>query len=131
LIKEHRPEFAFKGLKGLPFAYENILHYICKHDNKGALTAYVDNKNFFVFSRSPLSPFLLTKMMTGDVLMKHLNNNGKFHLRDRTRIVKDVSSEEFKNLMKLNEESTKRFFDLSHQPLRYFPKHNPFKRLTA
>jgi hypothetical protein len=67
-------------------------------------------------------------METGEILMKTMPD---LHLRDRTRIMRWTTNEEFKNIMLLNEKSIKLFFDAADQPLRYFPKHNPFKILTA
>jgi hypothetical protein len=55
LVKKHRPEFGFPS-------YENILQYICKHDQKNVLEAYCDNIDYFVFTRCPLSPMLLMQM---------------------------------------------------------------------
>jgi hypothetical protein len=116
--------------KAETFIYENILQYICKHDLTNALVAYLDSSNF-TFARTPLSPMLFVKMLTGDILMKHLSKED-FHLRDRTRIVKGTTSEEFKKIIKLDGLAIKIFFDIASQPLRYFPKHNPFQgRLTA
>jgi hypothetical protein len=68
------------------------------------------------------------QMQTGQKLMKAMP---KLHLRDRTRVMKWITTEEFKNIMTLNEKAIKLFFDAADQPLRSFPKHNPFKRLTG
>jgi hypothetical protein len=85
----HRPEFGFPS-------YENILQYICKRDQKNALTAYFKNENYLSFTRCPLSPMLYMKMQTGEELMKQMD---ALHLRDRTRIMKWMTTEEFKNVM--------------------------------
>jgi hypothetical protein len=69
-------------------------------------------------------------MLTGKKLIEHMKK-ANFHLRDRTRIIKDIDPLEFKTIMKLHDVTLKDFFDICHQQLRYFPKHNPFKTLIA
>jgi hypothetical protein len=48
------------------------------------------------------------KMQTGEILLETLPT---FHLRDRTRIMKWVMTEEFTNVMRLNDTSIKLFFE--------------------